>query len=284
MTKLESMLDRPIAFHRCYVTVTQSVTASLMLSQAMYWSLRTKPDSGGWFYKTMKEWSDETGLTRSEQDTARSKLVKLGLIIEKRAGIPAKLHFKVQQDRLFELLEACNQDCRNPANWNAGKQRSITETTAETTEKSLISPSKQPSCLGNPTPTPPLPDARQAAQPPSGAVQGCRDTAKPPKASPASKETWLTAYAEEWEKATRGGAMPCSKAARALKEAEARHGREAVLLAWRRYCRVTDPAFLSPHSFVAKIGIWMEPKAQVTEKQNGRYITENDIGSMVSSK
>ena len=29
-------LDRPIAFHRCFVTLTGSVTVALMLSQAVY--------------------------------------------------------------------------------------------------------------------------------------------------------------------------------------------------------------------------------------------------------
>ena len=33
---LLQLLDRPIAFHRCFVTLTGSVTAALMLSQALY--------------------------------------------------------------------------------------------------------------------------------------------------------------------------------------------------------------------------------------------------------
>ena len=55
--------DRPIAFHRCFVTLTGSVTAALMLSQAMYWQKRTK-DPEGWWCKTVEEWTEETGMTR----------------------------------------------------------------------------------------------------------------------------------------------------------------------------------------------------------------------------
>lgn len=145
--------------------------------------------------------------------------------------------------------------------------------------------SKQPLGIGNPTPTPPLPDANQAAQQPPGAIQGCRHTAPGVRTAPALKETWLTAYAEEWEKATRGGAMPFRHAARALKEAEGRFGREAVLAGWARYCRRTEPQFLSTHSFVAKIGLWMDAgDLKNHEQKDDRYVTEHDVGKMVSSK
>jgi len=31
------ILDRPIAFHRCFVEITKSVAGALLLSQAVYW-------------------------------------------------------------------------------------------------------------------------------------------------------------------------------------------------------------------------------------------------------
>ena len=51
---LLDLLDRPIAFHRVFVTITGSLAAGVMLSQALYWSRRTK-DPEGWFYKTQPE-------------------------------------------------------------------------------------------------------------------------------------------------------------------------------------------------------------------------------------
>ena len=113
---IESLLDRPIAFHRVFVTVTGSVTAALMLSQACYWQRRSSGD--GWFYKTQAEWEDETGMSRREQETARAALRACGVLHERRAGVPAKLYYQVDYDRLEELIEAI-PDCHQ----NGGKRQ-----------------------------------------------------------------------------------------------------------------------------------------------------------------
>jgi hypothetical protein len=99
------LLDRPIAFHRIFATLAGSATAGLMLSQAFYWSRRTK-DSGGWFYKTQAEWEEETALGRSEQETARKRLRRTSFWQEKRCGLPAKLYFRID---LAELERAVFQ-------------------------------------------------------------------------------------------------------------------------------------------------------------------------------
>jgi len=93
------IFDRPIAFHRCFVPLTGSITAALMLSQAIYWSNRTK-NNDGWFYKTQEEWLDETGMSRSEQEKARDKLRCTGFWFEERRGVPAKLFFRVDEKEL----------------------------------------------------------------------------------------------------------------------------------------------------------------------------------------
>ena len=98
------LLDRPIAFHRCFVTLTGSITAALMLSQAVYWQQRTKHEDGWWF-KTRDEWTEETGMRRREQETARRRLRQLGLLHEERRGVPAQLWYWVDETRLLELLE-----------------------------------------------------------------------------------------------------------------------------------------------------------------------------------
>lgn len=71
---LASMLDRPIAFQRSFVHLGAGITGALMLSQAVYWANRGSDDDG-WFFKTQVEWEDETGLSRTEQETARKKLL-----------------------------------------------------------------------------------------------------------------------------------------------------------------------------------------------------------------
>lgn len=134
---LDDLLDRPIAFNPAFKKITGSTVAALMLSQAWYWMKRTS-DEGGWFYKTIAEWEDETGLTRSEQETARKHLKDI-LEVELR-GVPATLYYRVNREKVLELLgvqfaetlqtslpESRKQDCGNPANINR------TEITSETT-------------------------------------------------------------------------------------------------------------------------------------------------------
>lgn len=138
-----NLLDRPIAYHRCFVAITGSVTAAVMLSQAVYWSRRTN-DADGWFYKTQSEWEEETGLTRSEQETARKKLYACGFWEEKRKGIPAQLFFRLNEETLQSQLlslpqssmrESCNQASNFPAIKPVTFPQSIirTETTTENT-------------------------------------------------------------------------------------------------------------------------------------------------------
>lgn len=76
------LLDRPIAFHRCFVDLAGSVTAALVLSQAIYWQKRILEDRDGWWYKTRSEWMEETGLSRRQQETARKCLKQLGVLVE----------------------------------------------------------------------------------------------------------------------------------------------------------------------------------------------------------
>jgi hypothetical protein len=109
--KLLKVLSRPIAFHRCLAELTGSVTSGLMLSQALYWTEKTK-DSDGWFWKTQDEWFDETMLSRKEQETARRRLKELGdgkVWFEQLRGVPAKLYYRVDLDALEALLLG-NQD------------------------------------------------------------------------------------------------------------------------------------------------------------------------------
>lgn len=100
------LFDRPIAFHRCLAELSGSVAAGLMLSQALYWSKRTN-DADGWFWKTAEDWQEETTLTRREQETARKSLREIdggNVWFEERRGVPAKLFFRVDTERLMEIL------------------------------------------------------------------------------------------------------------------------------------------------------------------------------------
>ena len=112
--KLLKVLSRPIVFHRCLAELTGSVTAGLMLSQAVYWTERTG-DPDGWFWKTQDDWFEETMLGRKEQETARRRLREVAngqLWIEQLRGIPAKLFYRIDLGVLERLLTE-NQHDRN---------------------------------------------------------------------------------------------------------------------------------------------------------------------------
>ena len=106
MSQFLQLVDRPIAFQRSFVRLGVGITGALLLSQIVYWQNRME---GQWFYKTQADLEEETGLTRYEQEGARKKLVSCGVLEEAKRGIPAKLYFRVNQERLEELLIGENQ-------------------------------------------------------------------------------------------------------------------------------------------------------------------------------
>lgn len=113
---LETLLERPIAFHRIFAKLTGSVTAGIMLSQAYYWSKNeTVKQRDGWFYKGRAEWTAETTLTRYEQESARAKLRKAGFWFEDIRDHPARLYFKVDMNLLAEAVRQLVEN--QPTRW-----------------------------------------------------------------------------------------------------------------------------------------------------------------------
>lgn len=106
------LLDRPIAFQRSFIRLNIGVTAALFLSQMTYWTNRS--DDDGWVYKTQEEWEEETGLSRYEQEGARKKLRSIGVLLEKKKGVPARLFYKIDNDVLFQALVAANKNAEKP--------------------------------------------------------------------------------------------------------------------------------------------------------------------------
>ena len=149
---VKTLLQRPIAYHRAFTQITGKVSAGLMLSQAYYWTPRAN-QGDGWFFKTRDEWEEETGLSRSEQESARKRLVELGLLAEELRGMPGRLHFRVNFERILALLaeipptgtsrrKTRQQDGRIPANKSAENPPTllITETTTKTTSENTVPP------------------------------------------------------------------------------------------------------------------------------------------------
>lgn len=139
---LRYLLRRPIAFHRAFAEIAKGATSGLFLSQLFYWSDKGD-DPEGWIYKTIEQWQEETALTRSEQERARKILSELGLLEVERRGLPARLFFRLDVNRLASLLDAAIKSAGSAqtslpdAAIKDARSRdlsSIPETTPETTQ------------------------------------------------------------------------------------------------------------------------------------------------------
>lgn len=100
------VFDEPIVAQRWAVKATGSITAAVMISYALQLSQALQKQNDGWFAKTIREWQEEAGLSRSEQETARARLLELGLLKERRKGMPARLEYQVDEDRVYALVDA----------------------------------------------------------------------------------------------------------------------------------------------------------------------------------
>jgi hypothetical protein len=78
-------------------------TTGLFLSQLLFLSDKgANPE--GWVYKSEQEMGKETGLTKREQQTARRKLLSLGVIAIMRGGWKNTYHFKVIWEKLYQVI------------------------------------------------------------------------------------------------------------------------------------------------------------------------------------
>ncbi len=103
---LLDVFDAPVSFHRCLVPVTGGITSALLLSQAIWTSQWLEPAADGWFLRSQDDWTQETGLSRWEQESARRALRRSGLLEERRIGMPARLWFRVRPDAVWRALQA----------------------------------------------------------------------------------------------------------------------------------------------------------------------------------
>jgi predicted transcriptional regulator len=140
----QSVFSRPIAFHSPLGRIAGSALSGLMLSQACYWSDNAETQKReGWFYKSQEEWETETCLTRWEQESARKQLRKRGYLEEKRQGVPARLWYRVNFEKIWSALgqsslwENHNLVCGKTTIKNVVKPQSLSlseNTTENTTE------------------------------------------------------------------------------------------------------------------------------------------------------
>ena len=115
--------------------VLKSPHVGLFLSQLLYWHGKGKRKP--WIYKNANDFYMETGLTREMQETAIKKLKYLGVLETKLAGVPATRHFKVNMQKLREILPSLKENANlhylNPPIKYVYTDQPIPESTNQTT-------------------------------------------------------------------------------------------------------------------------------------------------------
>jgi hypothetical protein len=102
--KVKDMLpNRVVGYSPDLTRIVGGATIGLFLNQLLFLSDKgANPE--GWVYKSEAEMGKETGLTKREQQTARRKLLALGVIAIMRGGWKNTYHFKVIWEKLYQVI------------------------------------------------------------------------------------------------------------------------------------------------------------------------------------
>ncbi|MCE8050090.1 hypothetical protein HOP61_02105 [Halomonas daqingensis] len=113
---LPALLGRTVAYHAAFTHLPGvTVTGAVFLSQAFFWTRTpTVQKRDGWFYKSQvgdeDSWESETGLSPKQQVNARRSLSAIGVLEEDRRGVPARTWYRINCDRLAQLLAEALDD------------------------------------------------------------------------------------------------------------------------------------------------------------------------------
>jgi hypothetical protein len=136
--RVKDMLpNRTVGYSPDLARIVGGATTGLFLSQLLFLSDKgANPE--GWVYKSEQEMGKETGLTKREQQTARRKLLSLGVIAIMRGGWKNTYHFKVLWDRLYQVI-AGSQQTQNVA---TEKSESVQNVTTEPVQNVSTTPAQ----------------------------------------------------------------------------------------------------------------------------------------------
>lgn len=101
---IKAFLERPIAYHPVIAKAFGSINLAVLWCQLYYWTGKGRDPE--WVYKTREGWFEEIGLSRYEQETARRIGRELGVIEEKKKGIPCTIHYRINMERTIEVVES----------------------------------------------------------------------------------------------------------------------------------------------------------------------------------
>jgi hypothetical protein len=140
--KVKDLLpNRTVGYSPDLARAVGGATIGLFLSQLLFLSDKgANPE--GWVYKSEAEMSRETGLTKREQQTARRKLLALGVIQIVRQGFKFTYHFRIVWERLYQVIEKFQRRQNVPTTPDQPIQNVSTEPVQNV-------PTQPPECLQN---------------------------------------------------------------------------------------------------------------------------------------
>lgn len=94
------MVNREIAVK---LGINAAVMIAELANEEQFHASRNELENG-WFYSTMDNVEQKTGLKRSKQDSGIRELKKAGLVETEVRGMPAKRYFKLNEMALWNLL------------------------------------------------------------------------------------------------------------------------------------------------------------------------------------
>ena len=125
--KIKEMLpNRVVAYSPDLAKAVGGATTGLFLSQLLFLSDKGA-NTDGWVYKSEAEMGRETGLTKREQQTARRKLLALGVIVIMRGGWKNTYHFKVIWEKLYQVIAGIQRAQTVPTEKSESVQNVATE-------------------------------------------------------------------------------------------------------------------------------------------------------------
>ncbi|HIJ11918.1 TPA: hypothetical protein HA278_07715 [Candidatus Woesearchaeota archaeon] len=97
---------KPVTYHPKVAELLGGIKEAIFLQNLLYWQKRGKRKDG-FIYKSHKDITKETGLTRHEQIRIRTKLITKGVLFEKvkRAGKFPTVHYYASEKNLGKLQE-----------------------------------------------------------------------------------------------------------------------------------------------------------------------------------
>jgi hypothetical protein len=136
--QIKAMLpNRVVGYSPDLARMVGGATTGLFLSQLLFLSDKgANPD--GWVYKSEQEMGKETGLTKREQQTARRKLLSLGVITIMRGGWKNTYHFKVLWEKLYQVIAGS----KRPQNVSTEKTESVQNVATEPVQNVSTEPAQ----------------------------------------------------------------------------------------------------------------------------------------------